>query len=146
MPTGDRCTGVIGKPQAGEPIMHPGFRKIVGIIAIYAIALNTILWTALAPVPAGAAFDPLAVICHSTANAADMTVDAAGGQPAAPGKACDHCTLCGATGSPAMAADAVLAATLSPGRLIAELRPAEASRRPGLVRSSNLARGPPLSV
>lgn len=144
MRTSGRYAGMIRIPQAGEPIMHSVFRKIVGITAIYAIALNTILMAALAPVPAAAAFDPLTVICHSTAGTtADTAPD---GQPAAPGKACDHCTLCGATASPAMAADGVLAAALSPGTLIAELRPAEASRRPGVVRSSNLARGPPLSA
>lgn len=126
--------------------MHSAFRKIVGITAIYAIALNTILWTALAPVPTGGVFDPLTVICHSVADAAAVTADPAPGKPAAPGKACDHCTLCGATASPVIAVNAVLAATLSPGKLIAELRPADAPRRSGVVRSSNLARGPPLSA
>ena len=126
--------------------MHSAFRKFVGITAIYAIALNTILWAALVPVAAGTAFDPLSVICHSAANADAVTADPAPGKPAAPGKACDHCILCGATASPATSADAVLAGSLSPGNLIGELRPAEAPRRSGAGRSSNLARGPPLSV
>jgi hypothetical protein len=124
--------------------MHSGIRKIVGILAIYAIALNTILMAALAPVPTGTAFDPLTVICHSTA-AADTALPP-DGQPAAPGKACDHCTLCGATASPALSVDAVLAATLEPGKRMAALRPAEGPRHAGAVRSSNLARGPPLSA
>jgi hypothetical protein len=124
--------------------MKSAIQKIVGILAIYVIALNTILGTVLAPLPTGTAFDPLSVICHSTA-AADRA-PASDGQPTTPSKACDHCTLCGATASPALSVDAVLAATLEPGTLIAELRPTEGPRHAGAVRSSNLARGPPLSA
>ncbi|MFA6265390.1 MAG: DUF2946 family protein [Pseudolabrys sp.] len=120
--------------------MPTAIRKIVGILAIYAIALNTILAMALAPVPAGAAFDPLTVICHSVG---DQTPD---GQPAAPSKACDHCTLCGTAAAPANAIDDVLAFTLRPSDLIAVLRPGEAPRAVSVVATPNLARGPPLSA
>lgn len=119
-------------------------RKVVGILAIYAIALNSILWTALAPVPTDAAFDPLTVICHSAGT--DNAGQAPDGQPAAPSKACDHCTLCGTAASGSNAVDDVLAFTFEAGDLIATLRPGHAAPAVSVVARPNLARGPPLSA
>lgn len=126
--------------------MRFGWRKFVSVMAIYAIALNTILWAALAPVPVGASFDPLTAICHSVV---DQTVDGAqspAGQPAKPSKACDHCTLCGAAPVSASAADAVLAGILKPGRLLRVLRPVDAARATGVVFHQHSPRGPPLGA
>lgn len=134
------------RTASANPSMKSLIRKIVGILAIYTIALNTILMAAVGPAPAGAAFDPLSVICHSISDAATGNPSAPDGPPARPGKACDHCTLCGATTPAAMSADAVLAATLEPGTLVAVLRPIDAPRRASAVRAANLARGPPLSA
>lgn len=143
---GEAGAPMLGVRRAGGPFMHSGVRKIVGILAIYTIALNTILMAALAPVPTAAAFDPLSVICHSIPDAAAGNPASPDGPPAKPGKACDHCTLCGATTPAAMSADAILTATLEPGTLVAVLRPDETPRRASAVRSANLARGPPLSA
>lgn len=121
-------------------------RKIVGITAIYAIALNTILGVVMAPLPAAAGFDPFSVICHSGPDGAVEATPDAGGQPAKPSKACDHCTLCGTTPPPAAAVDNVVAGLLGPGTLMAVLRPADARSASNVVATSNLPRGPPLSA
>ncbi|MCW5690700.1 MAG: hypothetical protein KIT76_19305 [Pseudolabrys sp.] len=129
-----------------EQIMRFGWRKIVSVLAIYAIALNTILWAALAPVPVGASFDPLTAICHSVVDQAPGADQAPAGQPAKPSKACDHCSLCSTTPASFSAADAVLASILEPGRLLRVLRPADAARAAGVVFHQHSPRGPPLSA
>lgn len=126
--------------------MRFGWRKIVSVLAIYAIALNTILWAALAPVPVGAYFDPLTAICHSVDNQAQSADQSLPGQPDKPSKACDHCSLCSTTPASFSAADAVLAGILEPGRLLRVLRPADAARATGVVSDQHSARGPPLSA
>lgn len=126
--------------------MRFGCRKIVSVLAIYAIALNTILWAVLAPVPAGASFDPLTAICHSVVDQAPGTEQSPAGQPAKPSKACDHCSLCSTTPASFSATDAVLAGVLLPGRVLRVLRPADAARATGVVSDQHSARGPPLSA
>jgi hypothetical protein len=126
--------------------MRLGLRKIVSVVAIYAIALNTILWAALAPVPAGATFDPLTAICHSIADQADSGAAVPAGAPAKPSKACDHCTLCGAAPVSAGAADAVPAGVLAPGKVLRVLRPLDAPRATGVTSEQHSARGPPASA
>ena len=127
--------------------MRFGWRQCISVLAMYVIALNTILWAALAPVPAAASFDPLSVICHSASQSADSTADATTtGQPAKPSKACDHCSLCGTTPSSSNSVDSILAGILEPGRLLRVLHPSDAAHRTSVDFSPSLARGPPLSV
>jgi len=123
--------------------MRLGWRQWISVLAMYVIALNTILWAALAPVPAAASFDPLSVICHTVAQSADQTQD---GAPATPSKACDHCSLCSSTPASSNSVDSILAGILEPGRLLRVLAPADASLDSSVAFSPNLARGPPLSA
>ena len=77
------------------------FRAAIGLIAAYAIALQT-LFAAFAPLPAHAQASDVAawsVLCFGSGNAAP-----ADGDPAAPASGKFHCVLCG----PALAAAAVL--------------------------------------
>jgi len=124
--------------------MRLGWRQIVSVLAMYVIALNTILWAALAPTPVAASFDPLSAICHTVAQAADQTGAAQDGQPAKPSKACDHCSLCSATQPSSSGVDNVLAGVLEPGRLLRILQPSDAARTTSVDFSPGLARGPPL--
>lgn len=126
--------------------MRFGWRKLVSVAAIYAIALNTILWAALAPVPVGASFDPLTAICHSVVDQAPSGEQSPAGQPARPSKACDHCTLCGAAPVSFSAADAVPAGVLLPGRVLGALRPLDAAQATGVVFHQHSPRGPPASA
>ena len=123
--------------------MRFGWRKIVSVVAIYTVAINTILWAALAPVPVGASFDPLTAICHSIADQAPSGDQSPAGQPAKPSKACDHCSLCSTTPTSFGAADAVLAGILEPGKVLRVLRPADAARASSVTATPSPARGPP---
>lgn len=125
--------------------MRLGWRQWISVLAMYVIALNTILWAALAPVPAAASFDPLSVICHSVTQAANQAAgQTQDGQPAKPSKACDHCSLCSVTPASSDSVDTILAGILAPGRLLRVLAPSDASLDSGVAFSPNLARGPPL--
>ena len=108
-------------------------RRVLSLVAIYAIALHTILWGA--GVPYAAAVDPFSVICHS----------AAPGEPAqAPSHSpvCDHCTLCSAMAPPAPQPGGTIAQLL-PAPLLEILRPASFARSSSFSYTPNLARGPP---
>jgi hypothetical protein len=77
-------------------------RAAIGLIAAYAIALQT-LFAAFAPLPAnaqGADFAGWHVLCFGSGNSAPSE----GGDPAAPASGTFHCVLCGS----ALAAAAVL--------------------------------------
>jgi hypothetical protein len=119
------------------------FRAAIGLIAAYAIALQT-LFAAFAPLPAHSQVSVAgwSVLCFGSGNAAP-----ADGDPAAPASGKFHCVLCGS----ALAAAAVLpepAAAPAPGsfvsiaayRLVADAAPA-----PYLVRAGH-ARAPPLTA
>ena len=72
---------------------HARMRAAVGLIAAYAIALQT-LFAAFAPLPAhanGADFDRLAVICFGSGGSSTPSDD--GGAPQHSAKY--HCVLCG---------------------------------------------------
>lgn len=125
--------------------MRLGWRQWISVLAMYVIALNTILWAALAPAPAAASFDPLSVICHSLAQTAGQTAaQTPDGQPAKPSKACDHCSLCSTTPAASNSVDSVLAGILAPGRLLRVLHPSDAAHTTSVDSSPSLARGPPL--
>ena len=119
--------------------MRLGGRRLLSLLAIYAIALHTILWGAGIPY-AGASVDPFSVICHSEADAPAGQTPA---EPAsAPTHACDHCNICNAMAPPAPEPGAVIA-LLSPPSLLAILRPTMAVVPDGLSDNPNRARGPP---
>jgi len=116
------------------------------MLAIFAIALHTMLWALVAPAMAFAgssdSFDPFLVICHS-GGSADVATDTTPGAPLSkPTSACDHCNLCTATGT-AATPDIVLIGRLLPERIIALLSPVSVPQRNGLTSDPKLARGPP---
>ncbi|MBS0245353.1 MAG: hypothetical protein JSR61_01950 [Proteobacteria bacterium] len=124
--------------------MRSGWRKIVSVLAIYAIALNTILWAAAMPLPAGGSLDPLSAICHTVVDHAVAGDQTPADTSSKPSKACDHCSLCSTTpASFNSAADAVLAGILEPGKLLRVLRPADAARTSSVTATPSPARGPP---
>lgn len=123
--------------------MRIWLKRSVSLLAIYVIALTTILSTVAAPRPAGAIFDPFSVICHTGAPA-----DAASEpQPAAPDtqpkQACDHCTLCNATPAAAVTFDGAVIGILAPGRPLHTPRPAESVRHADIGGSPRQAQAPP---
>jgi hypothetical protein len=113
------------------------WRRSVGLLAVYAIALHTILWT-VAPLLAGPSVDPLSVICHS------VTPDEPTQAPE-PVPACDHCTLCSAMAPPSPEPSEAIAQLL-PAPLLEVLRPASSLAASGITTTPKLARGPPLFV
>jgi hypothetical protein len=116
--------------------MRIGGRRTISLVAIYAIALHAILWTAAAQ-PAGAPFDPLAVICHSNAGAPGEQAPAD-----APAKACDHCTLCSAAAPPPTPGTAPIV-RLAPAKFLQILPPASPFAYDGTADNPNRTRGPP---
>ncbi|MCK9915246.1 hypothetical protein MXD81_39420 [Microbacteriaceae bacterium K1510] len=116
------------------------------MLAIFAIALHTMLWalgaTAMAFAGSTDSLDPFLVICHS-GGSTDVTTDETPGAPLSkPTSACDHCNLCTATGT-AAAPDVVLIGRLLPERIIALLSPVSVPKRNGVASDPKLARGPP---
>ena len=123
--------------------MPAGVKRTLSVVAIYAIALHTVLWAfAGSFVNAAPGVDPFTVICHSVAP------DAAGDAqtPALPGhspsQACDHCNLCSAVPPPTLP-DVVLLSRMAPVRVLDVLRPAELGPHEGRASDPKLARGPP---
>jgi hypothetical protein len=120
--------------------MRMNGKRGISVLAIYAIALHAILWSAAAPQIAASPLDPFSVICHSEASAPG---DQRPSEPAsAPTHACDHCTLCAANATPATLTP-VLAGQLSPARLLQILQPVSAALGGHLMTTPNFARGPP---
>jgi hypothetical protein len=118
-------------------------KKILSWVAIYAVAMHTLL-TGIAPVFAAAqdSVDPFSVICLHDAGTGAPTSLPSG---LVPGHACEHCNLCSAV-APPPAPDLAVFGNLMPSRLLQVLRPASAESRGGIVYRPNLARGPPLFV
>lgn len=113
------------------------------VLAIFAIALHTMLWAMAASLTvASADVDPFSVICHSGSVSSEAD-DQNAGQPASkPTSACDHCNLCSASGA-AAAPDVVIAGRLLPERVLARLSPASVPSNDGIASHPKLARGPP---
>ncbi len=118
--------------------MRLGGRRILSVVAIYAIAMHAILWGAAAPMAAGPSADPFSIICHSAAGAPDEQSPAV----PAPSQACDHCTL-GTTAAPPPAPNFALIGSLTPARVLEILTPASDSSSDSVTGSSTSARGPP---
>jgi DUF2946 family protein len=121
--------------------MRVGGRRALSVVAIYAIALHTILWSALAPQIAGSQLDPFSVICHSETQTAPVGQTPENPAPT-PTHACDHCNLCSTGAAPASLVS-VFAVQLAPVRLLQVLQPASAAMGGHLATAPNLARGPP---
>lgn len=124
---------------------HARMRAAVGLIAAYAIALQT-LFAAFAPLPAnasGADFDRLAVICFGSGGNTTPSDD--GGAPQHSAKY--HCILCGSL---------LAGAALTPDPVVVPLRrdaisTAYARTPTGTLISAaparaGLSRAPPLTV
>jgi hypothetical protein len=130
--------------------MRLGGRRVVGLMAIVAIALHTVLWGALAPMAASASsVDPFSIICSSGSHASQIDQTPNGQVPAqvpAPASACDHCNLCGTAAAPSASLDNVLAGQLLPAKLLQVLRPATTAARDGVASTPHQARGPPQRV
>ena len=122
--------------------MRAGWRKIIGVLAIYAVALHVVLIGLIPFAAAATSTDPLSVICHSVPAGTDG--QQAPGVPQ-PGHACEHCNLCTAL-APPQAPDTQLAGTLLPARVLHVLRPLPTSTRTSLASDPKLARGPPQAM
>lgn len=117
-------------------------KQSIGLLAILAMALHTLLWAVAVPVAAAnGAADPFSVICHSGGDSA-AAGDSQDGPAPTPSKACDHCNLCSTTAAPATP-DVVLVGRLLPERVLERLSPAVIPRRDGVTANPKLARGPP---
>ena len=124
--------------------MRFGARQVLTWVAIYAVAMHTLL-TGVAPAFAAAqdSLDPFPVICLHDAGAPLP----ASQQPSGlvPGHACEHCNLCSAAAQPPVP-DLVLLGNLLPTRLLQVLRPVSMAAGTDFEFRPNLARGPPLFV
>ena len=120
--------------------MRFGGRRVLSVVAIYAIALHTIFWAA-GPMLAGPSAEPFSVICHSEAPSPS---DQAPSDPGStPSQVCDHCNLCSATPVPPVDFDSVLAGILTPVKLLHVLAPAPTAAYDGITDNPNRTRGPP---
>ena len=121
--------------------VRTGLRRAVSLVAIYVVALHTIL-LGIVPVAASAsvAGDPFSIICHSDAQAGGAA-EQTPGRPDVPGHACDHCILCSASAPPVLVS--VFAGQLVPLRLLQVLQPASTAARSHSAITPHLARGPP---
>ena len=115
-------------------IMRVGVRRGLNWVAIYAIALHTIL-LGVGPLIAAPTVDPFSVICHSEASAVSPAEQTPASPVSAPAHACDYCNLC-STMAPPNAMDSVVAVQLAPVRLLHILRPTTA---PCLLYTSDAA-------
>ena len=122
--------------------MRAGVRRFLSMVAIFSIALHTVLWGAVAPLADGPAIDPFSVICHSRAPTASPTDQSPASPASAPTHACDHCNFCSVT-TPLAALDTALASHLLPVRLLQVLRPVTVAAHSHLATTPHLARGPP---
>ncbi|HET7384557.1 MAG TPA: hypothetical protein VFJ59_18495 [Pseudolabrys sp.] len=121
--------------------MRPLVRRSVTLLAIYAIALHTVLWATVAPHTVFAAIDPFTVICHSETSAPAEQAPVHG-PLAPPAHACDHCNLC-SVAAPPLASDTAVTARFQPVRSLRVLHPANIARHDDIAADPKLARGPP---
>ena len=115
-------------------------RHSVTLLAIWVIALHTVLWASVAPPNGQWAIDPFTVICHSETSA--PVEQAPVHAPLAPTHACDHCNLCSAA-APPQTSDTMLLVRFEPVRTLQVLRPVKIARHGDIAANPKLARGPP---
>jgi hypothetical protein len=120
--------------------MRAGFRQVLSMVAVIAIALHTVLWAAVTPLTAAPAVDPFTVICHSETSTPAEQTPVRG--PLAPAHACDHCNLCSAA-APPLAPDTAMTVRFEPVRTLRVLHPANIARHNDVAADPKLARGPP---
>jgi hypothetical protein len=123
--------------------MRSRAKRIVGWVAIYAVALH-ILMLGLVPFNANGtdAVDPYSVICHSAVPAGQAGDETPSRPDLIPGHACEHCNLANAV-APPPAPDVALFANMAPARVLHVLRPVSAPPRAAVTSDPKLARGPP---
>ena len=121
--------------------MRALMRRSLTVLAIYAIALHGVLWTAVAPYTASATFDPFTIICHSASVAPDQAPTQA---PLAP-FGCDHCNLCSVT-APPLAPNTTVAVRFETAVTLPVLYPVDVGRHDSIATDPKLARGPPAIV
>ena len=100
-------------------------RHSVTLLAVWVIALHTVLWASVAPPHGQSAVDPFMVICHSETST--PVEQAPVHAPLAPTHACDHCNLCSAAASP-QTSDTMLVVRFEPVRTLQVLRPVKIAR------------------
>lgn len=123
-----------------EKGMRGRTRPYLSVVAIFAIALHTLLWTAFVPPVAAPSVDPFTVICHSEAAGSGDQVPSHG--PLTPAHACDHCNLCSAVAPPTPST--ALIASVEPVQILQVLRPIKMARHAADAANPKLARAPPL--
>ena len=118
-------------------------RKSVSLLAIYLIALTTILSTFSAPQTASAAVDPFSIICHSGASDAPPGDSGPAFPASMPNHACDHCNLCNAAPTASVTFDGFVIGHLAPSKPL-RIRPhAESVARYHFGGSQRQPQGPP---
>lgn len=116
-------------------------RSFLACFAMYVVALQAIL-TGFANLPAAAAFDPVAVICHSTTSVDAASADTQ--SPAVKHSCCDSCVLCHATPQAGPTAESYLVEFATPSEIIWETPNYRLD--PHFIASRLPARGPPSIV
>lgn len=124
--------------------MRVSVQRIVTLMAIYAVAIHTIL-LGLVPVIAAPTVDPFSVICHSERSGAAPAEQIPTAPVSAPGHACDQCIM-GSAMAPPEPLDGLVVEQLAPARLLQILRPASVLVRDGIATKLKRARGPPSFV
>jgi hypothetical protein len=121
-------------------------RRVLGVVAILAIAIHTTLWgVVVVQAAAGTPVDPFSVICHSGAANENAAGQAPSDPTSSPAHTCNHCTLCGMAAAPPLP-DGVSAIMLLPTRPLQVLSAAPTVSRNGTAVESTRARGPPASA
>jgi hypothetical protein len=114
-------------------------RDSVALLAIWVVALHTVLWAPVTGFAASPATDPFTVICHSQTGTADDPANA----PPAPTHVCDHCNLCSVVGA-ALAPDTASTIRFDGVRTSQLLRPLTIAQHVYPAADPKLARGPPV--
>lgn len=113
-------------------------RDTVALLAIWLVALHTVLWAPVTGFTASLATDPFTVICHSQTGTADDPATA----PPAPTHVCDHCNLCSVAGA-ALAPGTAFTVRFDRVRTLQLLGPRTNARQVDPAADPKLARGPP---
>jgi hypothetical protein len=113
-------------------------RDTVALLAIWLVALHTVLWTPVMGFTASPATDLFTVICHSQPGTTDDPANA----PPTPTHVCDHCYLCTVAGA-TLAPDTAFRVHFDRVRTLQLLRPLTIARHVDATADPKLARGPP---
>ena len=125
--------------------MRTGAKRVVGWVAIYAVALHTLLvGFGLAAAAARDSFDPFAVTCLTGAHdsiPADSTSGPVGSEK---NQICKHCAFCGIAASSAAPPQITLATAPTLTQATGLLWPISVAPRAAAPPNPHLPRGPPL--